>query len=115
MAIGRPHWRKMTWVILAWNVLMVVWIIAGVASATHNPSCAHTAVLGAKTCQNATDAGAGIGVSVLVVLWVLGDIILGVLWLVTRGRSCPVCGRSVRRGLTECGACGHDFRGVATA
>lgn len=112
----RPHWRKMTWAVLAWNVLMLVWIIAGAASASHNPQCAHTATLGAHACQSATDVGASIGVGLLVGLWVVGDLILGVLWMVTRGRSCPVCGRSVRRGLTECKACGHDFaRGGAVA
>lgn len=106
----RPHWRKMTWAVLIFNVLMLIWLIAGVASATHNPQCAHTAVLGAKACQNATDAGAGIGAGIVIALWVAGDVILGVLWLVTRGRVCPTCGRGVRKGLTACRACGHDFR-----
>ena len=111
----RPHWRKMTWVVLGFNVLMVIWIVAGAASATHNPQCAHTAVLGAKACQNAANAGAGIGVGLLIGLWAFGDVILGVLWMVTRGRSCPACGRGVRRGVTSCSKCGHDFRGAIAA
>jgi hypothetical protein len=89
---------------------MVVWIIAGAASASHNPQCAHTAILGAKACQNATDAGTGIGVGLLIGLWGFGDVILGVLWMVTRGRACQACGRGVRRGVTACTHCGFDLR-----
>jgi hypothetical protein len=109
----RPHWRKMTWAVLVFNVLMLVWIIAGAASTHNTPNCVHQ--LGSKLCTDATETGAGIGIAILIVLWVLGDAILGVLWLVTRGRSCPVCGRPVRRGLVACAKCGHDFRVGAQA
>lgn len=110
----RPHWRKMTWVVLAFNALMLLWIIVGVASATHNPHCAQTGLIGAKACQDAADTGAGIGAAIIVVLWALGDIILGVIWMVTRGRECSACGRRVRRGVTTCGSCGFDFRQAAS-
>ena len=110
MAI-RPHWRKMTWAVLIFNLIMLIWLITGIASASHASNCGS---LSAQTCQAATDVGAGIGAFVIIVIWALGDVILGVLWLVTRGsrRDCPVCGMKVKRGLTKCVSCGHDFRGA---
>jgi hypothetical protein len=88
---------------------MLIWVIAGAATASH-PGANCVQQLGSQACQDATNAGVAIGVSLLIMLWVFGDIILGVLWFVTRGRSCQVCGRSVRRGLVACKGCGYDFR-----
>lgn len=34
----RPYWRRRTWVVLIFNVIMLVWIIAGVATATATSS-----------------------------------------------------------------------------
>jgi len=103
-----PRWRIFTWVILAFNLIMLIWVISAIAA-------------NASTCSGLTgdtlancklnNVGTGIGVTLLIVLWALGDIIFGVLWLVTRPRTrdCPVCGNSVRRGSTRCGVCGYDF------
>jgi rubredoxin len=56
--------------------------------------------------------GTGIGVGLIIVLWALGDVILGVLWLVTKPhkRYCPACGNTVRKGVMRCGSCGFDFK-----
>jgi len=99
----------MTWVILIFNAIMVAWIIGGVAS-THASNCGQ---LSQQVCNDAANTGKGIAVVALVVLWLVGDAILGVIWMVTKGRSCPVCGRSVRKGLVACNKCGHDFRTTA--
>ena len=116
MAGIRPHWRKMSWVVVIWNVLMVIWIIAGVASASHAVNCNG---ISTQTCQAAADVGTGIGVTFILIVWVVGDFLLGILWLVTKPRGqrdCPVCGNTVKRGLTVCRSCGHDFaKGVATS
>lgn len=118
-----PDWRLFTWAILAFNLLMVLWIVVGAASV--NGHCAHQAgVAGVETakqaagvCQGATDLGAGIAIAGLVALWVAGDVILGVLWLVTRprGRECPACGTRAKRGVLVCRSCGHDFGRAATS
>jgi len=109
-----PGWRIFTYVILAFNLLMLVWVIVGAASASGTPSDCGT--LDAATCNSASDAGTAIGVGLLIVLWALGDVILGVLWLVTRprGRDCPACGERVRRGVMTCRSCGFDFRRMLT-
>ena len=95
----------MTWVILIFNVIMVILLIVSLTIRTKNCNGLTTG-----ECSGVSDVAHSAVAGVLIVLWVLGDIILSVLWLVTRGRSCPVCGRSVKRGLLACKGCGHDFR-----
>ncbi len=103
-----PRWRIFTWVILAFNLIMLIWIIAGVSSNARN--CSGLTGDALTNCE-AGNVGTGIGATLIFVLWALGDVILGVLWLVTRPRTrdCPVCGNSVRRGMTQCRNCGYDF------
>lgn len=101
----------MTWAVVIFNILMLLWIIIGVAT-THPKNCNG---LSQQLCNDATNTGKGIAVGIIIILWVIGDVILAVLWLVTRGRSCPVCGRNVKRGLTVCRGCGHDFRATGAA
>lgn len=105
---GFPGWRPFTWVILAFNVLMLAWIIGAIAS--HASTC-HGLTGGALTDCEASNTGLGIAATLLFVFWALGDVILGVLWLITRPRTrtCPVCGNGVKRGVTRCPHCGFDF------
>ncbi len=102
------HTRPLTVVIIIFNVLMLIWLVAGVGSA--GQSCQ------SETYVEACQTGAAIGGAAIVFLWALGDIILGVIWLVTRKpqRTCPVCGSNLAVGLTVCPTCGHDFRTAAT-
>lgn len=77
--------RVFTWVILAINILFLIWIIAGIASSSgHATNCG---TLDQSTCDSARDAGAAIGVGVIVFFWAAVDVILGVIWLVTRKRE----------------------------
>lgn len=108
----RPRWRKMTWVLFIWSAVILVWAIAGGASAANQ--CAHqtgNAYLSASTAQSACNAGTGIGVAAILGLGFFGFVFLSLIWFMTRpkGRDCPVCGVSVKRGKTACASCGHDF------
>jgi hypothetical protein len=90
---------------------MLIWVVAGAASAHGTPTDCGT--LDVKTCNEASDAGTAIGVGILIALWAFGDLILGVLWLITnrgKSRDCPVCGRGVKKGAVVCKSCGYDFR-----
>ena len=100
------RWRKMTWVLNIWNVIFLIWIIAGVSDRA-SESCP----AGDDLCIDASDAGTAIGVGLIIFLWFIGFVVLALVWFMTRrrGRLCPVCGEDVKRGATVCKSCGHDF------
>jgi len=102
--------RKMSWVLIAWTVLMAAWLIAGVGSAADECQ-QYTSQLEEDACA----AGAGIGAALILTIWCLGYIPLGLLWYVTRpkGRDCPACGELVKKGQTQCRACGFDLAAAA--
>jgi hypothetical protein len=82
----------MTWVVLAFNLLMLIWLITGIGGAVQNTDCEkETTKALREACEAGTGIGTAIGAGIIVVLWALGDIILGVLWLVTGrlGRKAP--------------------------
>lgn len=103
----KPRRRPLTLVILCVNVALLIFTIA-VAGST------------GKDCQTALDVEAcnvGVvgGVFVMLVVAAVIDVILGVIWVVTKpkdvpGRLCPVCGSPVAVGVTRCGSCGYDYR-----
>jgi hypothetical protein len=100
------RWRKMTWVLNIWNVLFLIWIIFGVSDRA-SKDCPP----GDDLCVNASDAGTGIGVALILFLWFLGFIVLSLIWLMSRPkhRTCPHCGEDVKKGRTDCKNCGYDF------
>jgi predicted RNA-binding Zn-ribbon protein involved in translation (DUF1610 family) len=105
-----PGWRVFTYVILVINLCFLVWVIAGAAGANgHASDCGS---LDQQTCDSARDVGTSIGVGLVFVFWAVVDVILGIIWLVTRStkRQCPACGNGVKKGLVRCNRCGHDFR-----
>lgn len=109
-----PGWRAFTWVILVVNVLLLVEFIGTVAVAVSDHTMQCSELLGIRQCfATSGDATRTGTVVIVVILWVVVDVILGTIWLVTRGRDCPVCGRKVRRGVIVCGSCGYDFRAHA--
>ena len=104
-----PKGRVFTWVIVVVNVLFLIWIVTAIAGAGSTKDCGS---LSASSCQDATAAGTAIGVGLIIVFLAFVDIVLGILWLVTRPkrRPCPVCGADVKPGVVVCPKCGHDFR-----
>lgn len=103
----------MTWVVVLFNLIMATWIVFGTISAVSFQSCELEATPDmVAACEAGTAIGAGAAVFMLVFLWVAGNVILGVLWLVTnrtKTRDCPTCGSDVKKGVTTCKKCGYDF------
>ena len=82
------RWRKMTWVLVLWTVLMAVWIGVGSSQASGVPEdCKDNTYLSVETCNEAADAGTAIGVGLLVVFWMLGFFVLALIWLMSRPRT----------------------------
>ncbi|GAB3191617.1 hypothetical protein GCM10027261_02010 [Geodermatophilus arenarius] len=72
------------WVFLAIQALFLIWIIGGASSAADN--CDGQVGDALTACQAGTAVGAGIGVMVIVFLWVAVDVILGIGYLIFRKR-----------------------------
>jgi hypothetical protein len=81
----RKRRRVFMWFILAVNVLFLWWIIAGVGGNADN--CAGEVGQALEDCQTATNIGTGIGVVFIIFLWAMVDVILGVIYFVTRRRN----------------------------
>lgn len=88
----QPHRkpRIFMWVILAINALFLVWIIMGTQGAASSVQDCSTLTGDALDMCNAgntgTAIGASIGVFLIVAFWAFVDVILGVIYLVTRKR-----------------------------
>jgi hypothetical protein len=114
----RPHWRKMSWVVIIWCAIIVIWAVAGGVSSANDCANQHgNAYMSAQTVKNACDAGAGLGIAAILFIGFMGFLFFSLIWLMTRpkGRMCPVCGENVKRGKTFCPGCGHDFAAAAAA
>lgn len=68
------------WVFILFNLLMLVWIIGGIASVADTPAVGEAEQAGRAI-------GATIGIGLLLGLWVMGDIIFGLFVLFTRRKK----------------------------
>ena len=71
--------KLVKYVFIAFNLLMVVWLVSGISGggemigdATSDAEAAGAAI------------GTGIGVFLILVVWTIGDIILGITYLIAR-------------------------------
>lgn len=69
------------WGFVLFNILMVLWLYGGM----------HSATKGMENLSGAEHAGAaigtGIGAAIILVIWVVGDVILGLFVLFTRPKA----------------------------
>jgi hypothetical protein len=95
------RWRKMTWALIIWSALIVVWMIS--AGGNDCDSAAS---------QSGCEAGTGIAILLIAFIGFFGFIFLTAIWFMTRprGRPCPRCGEHVKTGVMACGRCDFDFR-----
>ncbi|MFM9370958.1 hypothetical protein [Streptomyces sp. Da 82-17] len=78
----RRRRRVFLWVFLAIQLLFLVWVITGAASAGGTPEDCGT--LDSTTCNEAENLGTAIGVGLIVAIWVAVDVILGITYAVYR-------------------------------
>lgn len=73
--------RTFSKVIIGVNVLMLVWLIAGLAN-TSDSGCSTATYQDA--CQTGADIGRAAGIGIVLFVAAIVNVILGVLWMVTR-------------------------------
>lgn len=88
---ARRRVRKITWVILAINVLFLVWVVFGVES-VGNSTC--TAGMTQPNCDTAKAISIAIGAFVANLLWLSVNVVLGGIWLATHQRCSSIGGPS---------------------
>jgi len=69
------------WLFVLFNFLMAIWVIGGFNAATKD----YDALSGAE--QAGAAIGTGLGVAMLLVLWVIGAVILGLFVIFTRPKA----------------------------
>lgn len=79
----RRHWFR--WFFLAVQLLFLVWLITGVSGAAGN--CDGEVGQALEACQAGTAVGAGLGVAVILFVWVAVDVILGLTYMIFRRRG----------------------------
>jgi hypothetical protein len=75
----------MTWVLIAWSTLILIWAIAGGADAAED--CENEAE---RTFQEACEAGAGIGILLILFIGFIGFVFFSLIWFMTRPQGSPV-------------------------
>jgi hypothetical protein len=68
------------WIFVAFNLLMLVWLVSGMSAVSQMTADSDAARAGQVI-------GATIGFSMVLSIWVMGDLILGLLVLLTRGNT----------------------------
>jgi len=76
--------RPFSWVILIINAAFLIFAIVGAQTKATATNCG---TLDAATCTSAGQVGKGIGIVLIIVIWLVVDFILLILWLITRPRQ----------------------------
>lgn len=72
--------RKMTWVLIIWCALILVWAIAGGS----NADCGEERN---ESLRSACEAGAGIGILLILLIGFFGFVFLSIIWFMTRPKD----------------------------
>lgn len=77
-----PFGQLVKWLFIAFNVLMLFWMVTGLAAVGGTYSNATS-----NAAQAGTAIGGAIGASFILFIWLAGDVILGTFVLITRGKK----------------------------
>lgn len=70
------------WIFILFNLLMIFWLVGGMMSAGEVVNAASS-----EAERAGAAIGTGLAASMILTLWVIGDIIIGILVLLTRPKS----------------------------
>jgi hypothetical protein len=79
---GPGSWRKMTWVLIVWCAIILVWAIAGGGAAADD--CADKVN---QLNQDACEAGTGIGIAIILLIGFFGFAFFSIIWFMTRPKD----------------------------
>lgn len=83
-----PQWRKATWALAIWNVLMILWLATAIGGV--GPlSCAGETGAALAVCEAGVNIGLSLGLSFVLIVWFIGFIAFGVIWLMSRPKHLP--------------------------
>lgn len=74
--------RIFMWFFLAVQLLFIIWLIAGISGASGDATDCGS--LSQQACNDAEDVGTGIGVALILVLWVVVDFLLFIPWVIVK-------------------------------
>ena len=80
------HWRKSTWALVTWTVLMVLWLASTLRGEF---SCDREVGAARAVCDAGASIGMNLGASLVGVVAFIGFVTIGLIWLVSRPRSEP--------------------------
>ncbi|MEV2217446.1 hypothetical protein AB0H86_39505 [Streptomyces sp. NPDC050997] len=81
LARRNPRWRLVTWVFLAFNLAMLLWLVVALDAA--GKGCV------GELCRGADDSGSAAGAWLVILCWLAGDVLLGIAWFVTHRTERP--------------------------
>ena len=79
-------WRKSTWALVTWSVLMVLWLASTLRGEF---SCDRETGAARAVCDAGASIGMSLGASLVGVVGFIGFVTIGLIWLVSRPRSEP--------------------------
>lgn len=83
-----PNWRKATWALAIWNVLMILWLATAIGGI--GPlSCAGETGAALAVCEAGVNIGLSLGLSFVLIVWLIGFIAFGLVWLMSRPMDLP--------------------------
>lgn len=74
--------RIFMWFFLAVQVLFIIWLIAGISGSSGDATDCGS--LSQQTCNDAEDVGTGIGIALILILWVVVDFLLFIPWVIVK-------------------------------
>ena len=83
-----PEWRKATWALATWNVVMIVWLATAMGG-VGDLSCVGEAGAALAVCEAGVNIGLSLGLSFVPMVWLVGVIAFGLVWLISRPKNRP--------------------------